>query len=79
MDIKRLWAAGRAMDRQEERGILYSGALYRIESGQKWQISTAYKLLKNIIKIGIYQRLRDVCATPSGKAPPEGLLDPFEH
>jgi hypothetical protein len=63
----------------EKRGILYFGAFFEAESGQIWQISTGPKQLKNMGKIVIFRALRDVCATPPGKAPSKGSSDPFEH
>jgi hypothetical protein len=71
-DAIELWAI-------EERGILCCGAFFEGESGQIWQISTGLKQLKSIVKIVIFRALRDVCATPSGKAPSKGSSDPFEH
>jgi hypothetical protein len=63
----------------ERRGILCCGAFFETESGQKWQISTGPKQFINIAKIVIFRALRDVCATPPGKAPSKGSSDPFEH
>jgi hypothetical protein len=60
-------------------GILHSETFFSAESGQKWQISTAFNSLSYMLKNHIRRGLRDVCATPPGKAPPEGASDPFEH